>query len=116
LPQLENPADWVLKVAQRYTYDELRNGFFFPEDHRMIEEERQPSRMSYYSPSVDNRTVPLWTQLYWLLERELVTVKRNPGPVLIDLISHIIMGLITGISFFNIGTKFNPNDISVSFP
>jgi len=117
LPLLENPADWVLKVAQRYTYDELRNeGFFFPEDHRVFEEGSPALRMSYYIPSVDNRTVPLLTQLYWLLERELVTVKRNPGPVLIDLVSHIIMGLITGISFFNIGTTFNPNDISVSFP
>jgi len=70
-------------------------------------------RMSYYIPSVDDKTVPMWVQLYWLLRRELITDKRNPWPMYIDLGSHIVMGFITGISYYNIGKTYNPRDVSV---
>jgi hypothetical protein len=101
-------------VAQGNTVDELQSGgFFFIEDQRSFEETR-PLRLSYYTPPTDTKSqpVPMWTQLAWLLIREVTTIKRHPGPMTIELLSNTVMGVITGITYFRVGI-FSPDDISV---
>ena len=51
-----------------------------------------------------------WTHVYQLLSRELLSLKRNPGTVIVDaLVTHLVIGLLTGAFFWKVGSAIKSN-------
>lgn len=69
--------------------------------------------------SIETFHVPLrdaasfWTQLRLLLEREKISLIKNPAPMIINCSLTGFLAFVFGIIFYQIGTKDRTNPITV---
>jgi hypothetical protein len=102
-------------LVQTHSYEELRSAGFFPIDNRRWADSR-PLSLSYLIESEKGvRVGSFLTQLYQLLGRDLRSLKRNPGAMVVDaLVTHLVIGFLTGAFFFNVGASIKSNNTGVS--
>jgi ABC-type multidrug transport system ATPase subunit len=92
VPPNYNPADWVLDVAQINSVEELeRKGFFgqMPAGHlsniRSSKTNTRYSKLQVGLDIPDRQHVSHWTEFQQLQKREIYSLYRNPGPMVINV-------------------------------
>lgn len=93
-----NAAEWMLKIAQEKTDDELDN--FYPKDKRSAEEKKSES-LSVETERGNSSS--FFTQLNLLLQRELKTLWRDCLAIIINVSITAFLAVIFGMFFWDIG-------------
>eukprot|EP00980_Cylindrotheca_fusiformis_P029250 scaffold22772_cov130-Cylindrotheca_fusiformis.AAC.2 len=113
LPPKNNPADWIMFVAQSVPIDQLNQLGFFPADERNLPDPgteifidgKDESGNTYGDglADIDSRGASVLTQLRLLYTRELRNIRRDKGAIGARFGISIIMSLLVGIIFHNVG-------------
>eukprot|EP00590_Aulacoseira_subarctica_P003880 CAMPEP_0172419758 /NCGR_PEP_ID=MMETSP1064-20121228/6148_1 /TAXON_ID=202472 /ORGANISM="Aulacoseira subarctica , Strain CCAP 1002/5" /LENGTH=574 /DNA_ID=CAMNT_0013159373 /DNA_START=172 /DNA_END=1893 /DNA_ORIENTATION=- len=114
LPSKTNPADWLMKVAQVNTVEELESKGFFPKDERILSDGKAPLRLSYYNPDqIQAGGASMFTQLKLIFTRIVLQNKRAWGPFAANVGSQVIMGCMVGIPYYKIGLNIDSGDVKM---
>jgi ABC-2 type transporter len=112
-PQVYNPADWVINVAQKYPVEVLEACGFFGSDQRAIVEATLPKKgqnaigqyvtKRRFSRNEDGKTSTLLTQVKLLFRRELMHMYRFPLPLYARFGFTAILASSIGMIFWKVG-------------
>lgn len=117
IPTNYNPADWIMNIAQTVSEDELAKQGFFPADERSLPEPFDSSdegardilgisrRNGYVNEDKSEKRVSFKTEVQLLFRRELVNIKRNKKATVARFAFTVMMSLLLGIIFLNVGEK-----------
>lgn len=126
-----NPADWIVKVAQKHPIEILRHMGFFPleesneSDRLQVEEDEQNeddkdgqdvedeevNEVAQQSKDATSKERPgLITQVRMLVLRERVSVSRFPFPVMARLGLTVFLSFLIGMMFFKVGEENTAED------
>lgn len=95
-----NAAEWMLKIAQVKSDEELISCNFYPEDKRSTEEKQVLSKVT----DTEQQTgASFLTQLKLLQQRELRTLARDSISTIIGITITGFLAVIFGLFFWNIG-------------
>jgi hypothetical protein len=112
-PPHYNPADWIIKVAQSMTVEELDKAEFFPKDERDTRKPlvRDGSKNALgmpidQSPSTTPENVAppgIATQTLMLFEREFKHLWRDTSALIARFAIAIFLSTLVGTIFLNVG-------------
>ena len=115
VPNWYNPADWVIDVAQENSMEDLQkseHGFFADAPKDLL----LPivNKNDVIAPVVvqSNDSVSSWKELVMLQQREIVSLHRNPVPILINVGVTGTLSCIFGVIFLDVGRQ-DRSDFSV---
>ncbi|GAX22290.1 ATP-binding cassette, subfamily G (WHITE), member 2 [Fistulifera solaris] len=113
-PRNYNPADWIMKVAQKVPIQELEEAGFFPKDERKetVTNEVDTSELlvlrNQSIPQAKEKPPTMATEISMLIWRELVHIRRAKSVTVARIIQSIVLASVIGLIFFDVGNA--PND------
>jgi len=128
-PPNYNPADWIMWVAQSVKLQELDDAGFFPKDNRILGEAFEPeegkdalgitiSRRPILGHregdgAVDETPPGFSSQVKLLFAREFRNLYRNLAAVATRLAIGIVMSILVGVIFYQVGATDPTNSVNV---
>eukprot|EP00980_Cylindrotheca_fusiformis_P022379 scaffold9262_cov107-Cylindrotheca_fusiformis.AAC.8 len=113
LPPKNNPADWIMFVAQSVPIDQLNQLGFFPEDERNLPnpgteifidgKDESGHKNGDELADIDTRGASVLTQLRLLYTRELRNIRRNKRAIGARFGLTITLSILVGIIFHDVG-------------
>lgn len=102
IPSRFNPADWMLRIAQRESDDELEKHGFYPMDDRTLKETTGAPAV-FADPPAKDSCVSMKTELSLLFERERKSLFRNKAPMIANVSVTAFLSLVYGLFFKGVG-------------
>ena len=100
IPANYNPADWVVETAQMNSMDDLeRDGFFWEQPSSFLDNFKNDVELAL----PPGQKVSLWVEFMMLQQREMMSLKRNPTPMIINVGLTSVLSVIFGVIFFDVG-------------
>lgn len=112
IPPKYNPADWIMNVAQTVSEKELETlGYFEGLDEESLLGQTNARAASHEVDSApsDFRRSSISTQIYWLMKRDLLSIKRNKKVLGSRLMLTTFMSVLTALIFLEVGDKDRSN-------
>lgn len=100
IPSNFNPADWIMRVAQRNEDDELKLKGFYPRDERTPTKTKASRNIQ---PRTEDEGASLKTEMSLLFQREKRSMVRNKAPMIANLSITTFLSLIYGLFFLGVG-------------
>jgi ABC-type multidrug transport system ATPase subunit/ABC-type multidrug transport system permease subunit len=111
IPDNYNPADWILDVAQGDSMEMLESHGFFPKEHSQDFSEYQDYNRESMKQTVHK--VSCCIELEMLLHREIISLIRNPTPMIANVLITAFLSVVFGIIFLGVGNDDRSNMLVV---
>jgi ABC-type multidrug transport system ATPase subunit/ABC-type multidrug transport system permease subunit len=111
IPDNYNPADWILDVAQGDSMEMLESHGFFPKEHSQDFSEYQDYNRESMKQTAHK--VSCCIELEMLLHREIISLIRNPTPMIANVLITAFLSVVFGIIFLGVGNDDRSNMLVV---
>ena len=111
IPDNYNPADWILDVAQGDSMEMLESHGFFPTEHSQDFSQYQDYNRASMKQTVHK--VSCCIELEMLLHREMISLIRNPTPMIANVLITAFLSVVFGIIFLGVGKDDRSNMLVV---
>lgn len=111
IPDNYNPADWILDVAQGDSMEMLESHGFFPKEHSQDFSQYQDYNRASMKQTVHK--VSCCIELEMLLHREIISLIRNPTPMIANVLITAFLSVVFGIIFLGVGNDDRSNMLVV---
>jgi ABC-type multidrug transport system ATPase subunit len=111
IPDNYNPADWILDVAQGDSMEMLESHGFFPKEHSQDLSQYQDYNRDSMKQTVHK--VSCCIELEMLLHREMISMIRNPTPMIANVLITAFLSVVFGIIFLGVGNDDRSNMLVV---
>jgi ABC-type multidrug transport system ATPase subunit len=117
-PRNYNPADWMMKVAQKVSVDELERCGFYPKDERDMGKPSSPQEMagrSFLRSTVPRKERPpnFLTEISMLVQREATHIRRNKTVTVARVIQTAVLSTLVGMIFYKVGGAPNTSVVNL---
>lgn len=112
-PRNYNPADWIMKIAQKVPIQELEEAGFFPRDERKerVTTEVDTSEViilrNQSIPQADEKPPSMATEISMLVWREIMHIRRAKSVTVARIIQSMVLASVIGLIFFDVGNAPN---------
>lgn len=109
-PRNYNPADWIMKIAQKVSIEDLEQAGFFPEDERKesqitgVDTSKVLSLRNESILPVEEKPPSMATEISMLVWRELKHIRRARSVTVARIIQSMVLASVIGLIFFNVGS------------